>query len=445
MIKAKNGLEKLLWLLLTISPALDLVNGVWTYLLCGGNGGMLSSLDIKDLPTFSPSLLVRVSFLFAMVAYLFVRKQWKAIAVFGAIGCTWVLTVGYEALRGVPFSLMEDIQYIVRFCYCLVVVTAYGALFRQAGQDGAALRRRIDRVMGISLAILGLGVLVPYVFEMGFYTYADPLGYRGSRGFFYAGNDITVVMLLLLPVSLTAWMEAERPKADRWAMLQAAASAMCVISMLLVGTKTSFVALAGILLVTAGYGLFVALQEKNKLPLRRLGFVLALALILMLLLTILCPHSPLQTIWRSLSATGDYLEDASVETVVFSGRTGKLREAIAQLKAALPWSALVGIGRGSQQTIIEMDLAEVALYYGGLGCLSMLWLYLWQGVQVIRDLFRAFSLRNLTVSVALGLCVGYLTMAGHTLFSVTAGYYFAFLIVYARLFCSKEGLNTKIL
>ena len=75
----------------------------------------------------------------------------------------------------------------------------------------------------------------------------------------------------------------------------------------------------------------------------------------------------------------------------------------------------------------------------------MLWLYLTQGARVILDLFRNFSLYNLAVCVALGLCVGFLTLAGHTLFSVTGGFYFAFMIVYARLFCSREGMKAEIL
>ena len=57
MEKTKKTFEKLFWLLLLASPALDLVNGIWSYVLCGGDGGMLSSLDIKGLPTLSPASL----------------------------------------------------------------------------------------------------------------------------------------------------------------------------------------------------------------------------------------------------------------------------------------------------------------------------------------------------------------------------------------------------
>ncbi|MBR5491057.1 MAG: hypothetical protein IKV79_07300, partial [Oscillospiraceae bacterium] len=84
-------------------------------------------------------------------------------------------------------------------------------------------------------------------------------------------------------------------------------------------------------------------------------------------------------------------------------------------------------------------------YYGLLGTISMLWLYLKQGVKVIKGLFECFSLRNLACCVALALCVGFLFLAGHVLFSVTAGFYFAFFIVYARMECSKEGLEARII
>ena len=101
MVQMKKYAEKAFWLLLLISPALDMINGIWTYLICGGDGGMLSSLDIKNIPGMSPSFLIRIGFLLIMVAYLFLQKKWKAIAMFVVIGLCWVGTVAGEFLRGV--------------------------------------------------------------------------------------------------------------------------------------------------------------------------------------------------------------------------------------------------------------------------------------------------------------------------------------------------------
>ncbi len=445
MEKAKKTFEKLFWLLLMVSPALDLVNGIWSYTLCGGDGGMLSSLDIKGLPTLSPSFAVRMAMLMLMVAYIFLQKRWKAVLMFVGIGFTWLLSVGGEVLRGVPFSLGADIQYITRFCYCLVVLITYSTMLKNDGRSQQKLRSAIDKVLAVSMLVLGLGVLVPYMLGMGFYTYADRMGYRGCRGFFYAGNDISAVMMLMLPVVLVGWLEQTDAKKAGWAWAQAVGAAMGVLSMLIIGTKTAFLAIAATLLAMAGVGLYNGLKLKQWQVIRRLAVVLVLVLIMLLLLMLVCEGSPLETIWKSLVVTQQLAEKEDIDTALLSGRTDIVAEVIADFKEGLPITAIVGIGRGSQEKLIEMDLLEVFFYYGILGVCSMLWLYLLQGVKAIIDLFRCFSLRNLAVCVALGLCVGYLFLAGHTLFSVTAGFYFAVMIVYARLFCSKDGLDTEIL
>ncbi len=428
-------LENLMLLLLLTSPVLDLINGIRFYLLCGGSGGMVSNLDHADPSLLSPSLAVRLFCLAAMALYLVLQKQWNILWMFAAIGCSWMLTVGHAVLRDIPFHLMEDVQYIVRFCYSLTVLAAYLVLFQK--QQGPVLRRQIDRICGISLTMLSLSILVPYLLNIGFYTYTDRLGCRGFRGFFYAGNDITVVMISLLPISAVAWMEAA-PHIDRWAMLQGLAAAMCLLSMLIVGTKTCFVAMVVILIAVSGYSLLCGLRKKEWRLLRRLAQLLLLLFLLFLILHIVSPQNPLETVWRSLDTVNTYREDSSASAVIFSGRIDKLHVAVQDFKAALPLSALVGIGRGGQERIIEMDLAEVLLYYGGIGAVTMLWFYLWHGACIIRDLFRNITLRCWTISVSLALCVCYLTLAGHTLFSVTAGYYFSFLMVYARIFCSID-------
>ena len=147
----------------------------------------------------------------------------------------------------------------------------------------------------------------------------------------------------------------------------------------------------------------------------------------------------------SVAATEQYAEQSGAELVVFNGRLHFLRVSWADFREALPLSIFVGTGRAMHEKIIEMDIVEVGVYYGVFGLVTMLWLYLSQGVKVVIDLFRCFSLRNLACCLALGLCVGFLVLAGHMLFSVTAGFYFAFMLGYTRLVCSREGIEAKIL
>jgi len=429
------------WLMVAASPFLDLINGIWTYLRAGGSGGMLSTLDLPEGSSLGPSLVIRLVFLALMLCCLIAARHKRAIIMFAAIGLCWLGSLAYELFRGEEFSIFTEIEYIVRFCYCLMCLVMGEGVMRQAGEG---LRRRVDKLLCIAALTAALGVLVPYLFEIGFYTYADPLGYRGSRGFYYAGNDITVVMMLILPLMLTVWMEDSSWR-SLWGWLRAVSVALSVVALLIIGTKTAFVALAVIGGVMLVYAIIELLRKKDPTMLLRYAVAAVLAFAVFRLLSFSGGADPVETVKDSVAATGQYAESSGAELVVFSGRTYYLKVSWAEFKDALPLSALVGTGRAMHDKIIEMDIIEVAVYYGVLGLAAMLWLYLTQGVKIIIDLFRRFSLRNLACCTALGLCVGFLVLAGHVLFSVTAGFYFAFMLCYTRMDCSKEGLDARII
>ena len=440
--KTKRLCELSFWLMLLLSPFLDMINGIWSYLRAGGTGGMLSTLDLPESSTLGPSLTVRLVFLALMVLYLLLVRHRRAIIMFAAIVCTWLMTFVYALVRGGDFSIFTEIEYIVRFCYCLVCLVA-GERILRASAERLDVRSTLDKVLCAAALCAALGVLIPYILGMGFYTYADPLGYRGSRGFYYAGNDITVVMMLILPILLCSWME-KKGKNGLWDYLRAAAAALCVVAMIIIGTKTSFVTLAvigGVMLVYAIIDVFRAKSPAMLLRFAAVGILAAMAFFLISL----TEADPAATVKDTVAATGQYAETGDAQQVVLSGRTTYLIMAWHDFLETLPLSAFVGVGRAGQFKIIEMDLFEVFLYYGVLGTASMLWLYLSQGIRVVIDFFRAFSFRGLACCVALGLCVGFLTLAGHVLFSVTAGFYFAFMICYARLFCSREGMDARII
>ncbi len=440
--RIKRLCEHGFWLMLLISPFLDLINGIWTYIQVGGNGGMLSTLDLPDSLGMGPSLAVRMLFLAVMLVYLLLLRHKKAILMFVAIGVTWLLTVALEFARGVEFSLSADISYIVRFCYCLVCLVVAERVIK-AGAEHFSLRERVDRLLCVAALTASLGVLIPFILKIGFFTYADPLGYRGSRGFYYAGNDITVVIMLILPIMLASWME-KKGRSGVWDFMKAICAAASVSALMIIGTKTAFVAVAVIGCVMLVYSLVSAVREKNLRMLLRLLFVALLSAGIFFMLSMLGANAA-ATVKDSVSATEKYAENSPMAEAILSGRTTYLVTAWYELLAGLPLTAVVGIGRGTQLRIIEMDVFEVLIYYGMLGTVSMLWLYLSQGVKVVRDLFRSFSLRNLACCTALALCVGFLFLAGHVLFSVTAGFYFAFLLAYTRLDCSREGLEAKII
>ena len=442
MLKTTRApIERFFLLFLALNPLLDIASGFAVYWI-NGSSGMVSNHDLPVSLSITPSLLVRMCLLLIMVGYILRQRDRRTLLAGCAIGVTFVLTIVGEVLSGQDFSLWQDLLYIARFGFNLLILLTYASVFRRSFDHREDAVGFLNKILCSTMFLLAGGVLLPYTLGMGFYTYSDRLGYRGCRGFFYAGNDVAGIAMLLLPLAFAVVLQLE--KLDRKALPYLFAPGLGITTLLLLGTKTAFLA-AG---VTVGAVLLFAvidgLLHKNTHLLRRFGLTLAAFAAVYLLFTLLTGGRLADTIVRSLTITGGFVETANASDAVFSGRTDKLLAAVAEFKAAAPLSLLVGIGRGTQERIIEMDLCEVVLYYGALGTVSMLWIYLKNGVLFLRDLFTRSSPTAWCCAVSLGLCVGYLTIAGHTLFSVTSGFYFALILLYARIACSRTELDTRI-
>ncbi len=94
------------------------------------------------------------------------------------------------------------------------------------------------------------------------------------------------------------------------------------------------------------------------------------------------------------------------------------------------------MGRGSQEMIVEMISLKYS-YYGLVGtwpCFDLL--HAW--IPVHCNFFKHFDLTAFALMLSLALTTGYLVMAGHVLFSVTAGFYYSFTIIYSRVYFAKE-------
>ena len=434
-------IERFFLLFLALNPLLDLASGYAVYRMNGASG-MVSNHDLALSPAVTPSLLVRMCLLIVMALYVLRLRDRRTLLAGCAIGLTFALTVAGEAFSGQEFSLWQDVLYIARFGFNLLILLTYAAVLRRSFDRRAQAVSFLNRILCLTMFLLAGGVLLPYTLGMGFYTYSDRLGYRGCRGFFYAGNDVAGIAMLLLPLAFAVLLQLDR--IDRKALPYLAAPGLGITTLLLLGTKTAFLG-AG---VTVGavlvFVLIDTILHKNTRLLRRFGLSMLAFILIYALFALLTGGRLADTIVRSFTIAGDFVGTADAQEAVFSGRTGKLLLALEQFRSLAPLSLLVGIGRGTQARIIEMDLCEVVLYYGALGTVSMLWIYLKNGLLFLRDLFTRFGLTAYCCAISLGLCVGYLAIAGHTLFSVTSGFYFALILLYARVVCSKTALDTRI-
>ena len=454
-------LEKLFWLYLFINPALDIINGYFI-----SSSMKIGILDVEYVSTLgvTPSLIIRMLFLLVFVLYIFLVRDTYSILTAIPIGLAWVLSLVSEYRWTDGLNFFIDAQYMARFCYNIVLLMVYSRVFaRRWDYDGKDLLATLDTVITYTLILLSVSILIPALLGLGYNTYADRLGYRGNRGFFYAGNDVTAIIAVLLPLCIVRVLRGREDSARMsgrpvFPIIPALAAALSTSAMLIIGSKTAFLA---VLATYAAVLLFVIVEcfrRKSLSMLRDFLLILVFFAVIFILLNlasslqirkklremgeeigpfrirdIFAYSGAYQAIQESAEATVIIAENEGFENAMFNGRTDKLAAAFAQFRSGgvLVW--LFGLGRGSQEVIIEMDIFEVLCYYGVFGFAAMLWLYVKLGIDFVRELFKKFSMTAFASFIGLGLTVGYLLIAGHVLFSVTSGFYLSFALLYSRV------------
>ena len=438
-------LDKFFLAFLIINPFLDVVTGVYIKVLETLSG---NNFDTISIPV-TPSLLIRMLVLVLFAAYALISLDWKAIGAALPVGIAWLMSVIGEILFFYSFALYSDIQYIARFAYNFAVVLIYMQVFRRMGVSREELLRKLSDVLALSLLMLSATIVVSYMLDMGYTTYADRYGYRGTRGFFYSGNDITAILMAGLPVVMCGFMQRKDLSSRMfWAYdLSAALTAICLM---LIGTKTAFIAVIAAAFVLGACAIWKLVAFKERLPIRRCIILVVTMMLVFGIMALLSTESIFGEISASFSQTGTVMENEGAATALLSGRHTKLAKAFAMYKEGGLYTWIFGVGRGTQNAIIEMDLFEVVIYYGLFGAVAMLWLYVKLGLEFVWKFFKNLKevrhdLMPVAVLVSLGLCAGYLIIAGHILFSVTSGFYFSYMLLFGKIIYTEDTEKLSII
>lgn len=428
-------LEQFFWLYLIINPVLDIVSGLYIQFVTKGD--VYSSESIAPI---TPSLVIRMFVLLVMVSYILIIKDWKTVKIVIPMGIAWALSIVSEFITFKSVSIFIDIQYFAKFIYNIAVFFVYCHIMDRSKLSKEEVIEKIHKYIMFSLFLLTVVIVIPYIFGAGHYTYADRYGYRGFRGFYYSGNDITGALMILFPIGSSYYLSMKnRNIFEKYNIFCALTLAMTLLSMIMVGTKTAFIAIFVTIFFIVLYTV-IEFFKNNKKILIKVAFVTVVFLLLYsfisLCATIVNGTGMGKTLTDTLKAF-EYAKNESTEALLFNGRMNKLIPTFRDFRdgGLLTW--IFGVGRGSQVETIEMDLCETLFYYGAFGFVTMLWVYFKEGVLFIIRFVKNFDILGLGAFVSLGLCVGYLVIAGHVLFTVTSGFYFAVILSYAKYITKK--------
>ena len=456
-----DKLERFFWIFLFINPCLDTLNGFYLK--------EIAKIDMLDVEfatgSVTPTLVIRMVVLLVFAFYLLIIWDKRAILTVLPMGIAFVMSLVGEFRYFGSISVFTDLQYMARYGYNILVLFVYSHLFANMsakhGRD--KFLAQLDNLIALSIVILCSSILVSFATGRGYDTYADKLGYRGFRGYFYAGNDITAILLLLTPLSMATYMRMDLRKLSKWQALRyVAPTALAANCMLIIATKTAFIALAvgfaGLFL----FSLYSMVRGDGSEHLYRFMVLFTVTLALFAILDWTSLGGLLQAILISLDAMEANAED--IVMFALSGRQIKFGWQLNIFKRGGIFTWLFGFGRGGLNLaenipwmvaaeyvkpgeimyILEMDVFEVLFYYGIFGILSMLWLYAKVAIDFIRAVAKRIDAQSFALFISLALCAGYLIMAGHVLFSVTSGFYFIFVIAYSRAYLSKKPEDVPV-
>lgn len=367
----------------------------------------------QDTP-LSVGAFVRMLLMAGLALYLFryftVERPFYLLLgglAYAAIGITFFL----QLVSKEPFYMMEEIQFAFKTAYYVTMLCTILALAKKNIEQTVLLRATT-----IATLIIGFSYWLALLTKTNIASYAYVK--TGYAGWFFSANELSVILLLLLGITLT-----NLAKTKQFSVLLAV---ILLVSMLpMIGTKTAFFGGTLLLVLYIGY-LLISRRQRTDVTF----------LAMTLLYIVLLPWTPIMA--NSTPVQGEAeevkVEENSNQAQLLSSRDVYLANAQQDFKEAPLSQKVFGMGYGGNYTkaakTIEMDFYDLFFSYGIFGALCLL-LPLLFVIKTVWSLSWHFS--YILPVITLGLCLGIAFVAGHVLFAPAVMSYIAILAVYAAL------------
>lgn len=305
--------------------------------------------------------------------FLFLRFLFLPKALLVSLGLTILLLIPtvYQLLIGFekPFVFFDIIK-ISKYLTPIFSFLFFVNFIKSNGETGIAL---LLKLIKFSYIVLVGNIFLKYV-GLGYPMYE--YGSIGSKGYFYAGNEVSALLIITSSIlGYQLWKEEYRVKYLFFA-------ALSLFAGLTVGSKTGT---AGILLV------FILIPLKRpslRVSYKRTMIFLATTLTLVPL--------AIYAAWRSIQNTDlmirlvYFSQKFDFLTFILSNRNVFFRNAYKTfIEDYVIFEKIIGVGQTKYESlntisIVEIDFADILFAYGILGILYFILLTLFVAVQAIR-------------------------------------------------------------
>ncbi|MED0938781.1 hypothetical protein COE20_05290 [Bacillus cereus] len=442
-----NYFPHFLLLFIVFQPILDLLTSFSIYVL-----HMSATVGI----------VVRFAFMLLALGYLLLHHKQQGAKKYILYLCLFgiVLAIGLvnNLMVKSPVSFGEEVKFILKSVYPIVLLFGYIIALKELKNNEYAFHKIITYFLYATL-ILSISIIAAMATGTDFPSY--PNSKIGSRGWFFAGNDLSSIFAIMFPIVVlySVHKTTSFSKAYYWIP-----TVLAMYASIMIGTKVGY----GAIVITLGIALFFLFIEymihrkKEGKGFTYLVNTIVAAVVLGGLL-VLTPQTPIaknMTIHlqiyeykKSVQEEKDRKEgkviteeehkegeltDSEMKSLIYSDRDKFLKVYKQYYKDAPLSQKLFGMGYAGNYTtkmkLVEMDFHDLFFAFGIVGFLMYLLPLLYFGIKIfirlITNFKKLFSVKHMLLASTLVLSLGIGFMSGHVLTAPAVSIFFVVILAY---------------
>ncbi|MEF7556593.1 O-antigen ligase family protein [Bacillus thuringiensis] len=442
-----NYFPHFLLLFIVFQPILDLLTSFSIYIL-----HMSATVGI----------VVRFTFMLLALGYLLLHHKQQGTKKYILYLCLFgiVLAIGLvnNLMIKSPVSFGEEVKFIMKSVYPIVLLFGYIIALKELKNNEFAFHKIITYFLYATL-ILSVSIIAAMATGTDFPSY--PNSKIGSRGWFFAGNDLSSIFAIMFPIVVlySVHKTTSFSKVYYWIP-----TVLAMYASIMIGTKVGY----GAIVITLGIALFFLFIEymmhrkKEGKGFTYLVNTIVAAVVLGGLL-VLTPQTPIAKnmsihlqIYEYKKSVQDEkdrkegkvvkeeehkqgeLTDSEMKSLIYSDRDKFLKVYKQYYKEAPLSQKLFGMGYAGNYTtkmkLVEMDFHDLFFAFGIVGFLMYLLPLLYFGIKIfirlITNFKKLFSVKHMLLASTLVLSLGIGFMSGHVLTAPAVSIFFVVILAY---------------
>lgn len=450
-----NKFENFILMFILLQPVLDL----------------LTSLSIEVLKVNTTiGIVVRLFVMGLAGVYILLqvkeKENRKYIIYLLVLGI--LLTIGFinNFFIKSPILLGEELKFLAKSVYPLVMLTCYIFVFK-------SLKSKQDIYSKTKNYIMYAALITNIVMVVSIATNTDFNSYEwvklGSRGWFYAGNELGAILAIACPIVVLYSIEKTTSIKKVYFWIP---TLLTIFSLFAIGTKVGFGAVFGTLVVTifmCFVQAFFRRKDHEQKPYLLNGLIATVVFVGVLAYTPVSPFMKNMGFHFQILDEKEEMQEAKekektkketkvkeeqteeeiehkkeekkkeeAQALIFSGRE-LFQQMYRDYYAEAPVSQkLLGMGYSGNfkeyPKLIERDFHDWFYAFGIIGFSLMLIPFLYFGIRILWALVtrfkEVFTVKYALLGSALGLALGMAFMSGHVLIAPNVSIYFAVILAY---------------